>query len=127
MTNVNNDTNTWVKNLFAIVDQGTPEELAQRFADDGVLRFGNAELVVGRDNIRESARQFRQSLAGLEHEVLWACRFDDTIMAELSVTYHRHDGQTLVLPCANAFELTADGLIERYQIYMDVAPVFAQG
>jgi ketosteroid isomerase-like protein len=126
MTTVAKDTNTWVKNLFAIVDNGTPEELAQYFADDGVLRFGNAEPVVGRENIREASRQFRLSLAGLEHEVLSAWRFDDTIMTELSVTYHRHDGQTLVLPCANAFDLTADGLIARYQIYMDIAPVFTE-
>jgi len=125
MTTVENDTNTWVKNLFAIVDNGTPEELAQYFAEDGVLRFGNAEPVQGRDNVREASRQFRQSLAGLQHEVLSAWRFDNTIMTELLVTYHRHDGQTLVLPCANAFDLTADGLIERYQIYMDIAPVFA--
>jgi ketosteroid isomerase-like protein len=127
MTTVAKDTNTWVKHLFTIVDHGTPEELAQYFADDGVLRFGNAEPVVGRENIREASRQFRLSLAGLEHEVLSAWRFDDTIMTELSVTYHRHDGQTLLLPCANAFDLTSDGLIARYQIYMDIAPVFAEG
>ena len=125
MTTVEKDTYTWVKKLFAIVDHGTPEELAQYFADDGVLRFGNADPVVGREDIRETSRQFRQSLAGLAHEVLSAWRFEDTIMTELSVTYHRHDGQTLTLPCANAFDLTADGLIARYQIYMDIAPVFA--
>jgi len=125
MTTVEKDTKTWVKNLFAIVDHGTPEELAQYFADDGILRFGNADPVVGRENIRETSRQFRRSLAGLEHEVLSAWRFEDTIMTELSVTYHRHDGQILTLPCANAFDLTVDGLIARYQIYMDIAPVFA--
>jgi hypothetical protein len=125
MTTIDSDVRTWVTNLFTIVDHGTPEELADSVAENAVLQFGNADPVVGRDNIRTASREFRQSLAGLQHQVEAAWRFGDTIMAELSVTYHRHDGQTITLPCANAFDLTADGLIQRYQIYMDIAPVFA--
>jgi len=30
-----------------------------------------------------------------------------------------------VLPCTNIFDLTGDGLISRYQIFMDMTPVFA--
>jgi hypothetical protein len=42
----------------------------------------------------------------------------------LRVTYERHDGRKVVLPCTNIFELTPDGLISRYQIFMDMSPVF---
>jgi ketosteroid isomerase-like protein len=126
MKTIDTDVHTWVKDLFAIVDDGTPEEFADRVTDDAVLKFGNADPVVGRDNIREASRSFRSSLAGLHHEIQSAWRVDDLVMAELAVTYRRHDGQVLTLPCANAFELAEDGLIRRYQIYMDIAPVFAE-
>ena len=116
---------TWAKALFAIVDDGTPEEFAALLTEDAVLRFGNADPVSGRDNIRQMSKEFRESLAGLHHDVLSAGRIGDTVMAELAVTYVRHDGQTVTLPCANAFDVTDDGLIKRYQIYMDIAPVFA--
>lgn len=121
----NDDVTTWVQNLFAVVDNGTPEQFAEYVTTDAVLRFGNGDPVVGRDDIREASREFRNSLAGLHHEVLSAGRIGDTVMAELAVTYNRHDGKTLTLPCANAFELDGDGLIRRYQIYMDIAPVFS--
>jgi ketosteroid isomerase-like protein len=125
MTALDNDVTTWVRNLFAVVDNGTPEQLAEYLTEDAVLRFGNGDPVAGRDNIREASREFQKSLGGLHHDVLSAGRIGDTVMVELAVTYHRHDGQTLTLPCANAFELDADGLIRRYQIYMDIAPVFS--
>jgi hypothetical protein len=81
--------------------------------------------VSGRDNIRQSSIECRASLAGLEHQVVRAWRVDDTIIAQLLVTYRCHDGTTLTLPCANIFDLNSDGLIRRYQIFMDVNPVFA--
>jgi len=37
----------------------------------------------------------------------------------------RHDGGKVVLPCANIFDLTDDGLISKYQVFMDMTPVFA--
>jgi hypothetical protein len=116
---------SWAADLFAIVDSGTPAEMASRMSPGGTLTFGNAEPVSGRESIQEVSAGFRASIVSLEHEILRAWRVDDTVMTELSVTYHRHDGQRVTVPCANIFDLDRDGLITSYQIFMDVNPVFA--
>jgi len=47
------------------------------------------------------------------------------VIAELRVTYVRHNGVKVVLPCTNIFDLSTDGLISKYQIFMNMTPVFA--
>ena len=47
-----------------------------------------------------------------------------TVVAELRVTYRRHNGAELTLPCCNIFRLR-ESLVDDYRIYMDVNPVFA--
>jgi hypothetical protein len=40
------------------------------------------------------------------------------------VTYTRHDGNTVVLPAVNILQIQ-DDLVTDYQIYVDLAPVYA--
>jgi ketosteroid isomerase-like protein len=115
----------WTRGVFALVDAGDADRLVERMTPDAVLRFGNADPIVGRSDIHRTSTEFYNSLASLSHEVVNAWRNGDMVFAELLVSYVRHDGGALTLPCANVFELAEDGLIARYQIYMDVAPVFA--
>jgi len=74
-----------------------------------------------------ASREFSASLAGLHHEIthLWETE-PGTLVAELLVTYRRHDGTELTLPCCNIFRLR-DGLVDDYRIYMDINPVTATG
>lgn len=115
----------WVQDIFTLVDAADSEALVERIAPDGIMRFGNAEAVSGHENILAGSRAFHSSLKAISHEVVNAVRLGNTILTELVVTYTRLDGQVLSLPCANVFELDENGLITRYQIFMDVAPVYA--
>jgi hypothetical protein len=63
----------------------------------------------------------------LSHEILSVWMVDEpepATICELKVTYQRHDGSQITLPCLNVFRLR-DGLIADYRIYMDINPVFA--
>jgi len=45
-------------------------------------------------------------VTSISHEVRGFGRADDTVITELRVTYVRHDGRKVVLPCTNIFDLT---------------------
>ena len=50
--------------------------------------------------------------------------FGDTTIVQIDVEYTRKDGKTVTVP--NADILTYDGdLVRDWQIYIDVAPVYA--
>jgi ketosteroid isomerase-like protein len=129
MTNVHtssSDVDQFIRELFAAVDAGDAERVG-RFVTDGVrFRFGSAEPLTGRAALAAASRQFSASMAGLHHAItdLWQPE-PGTVVAELQVTYRRHDGVELTLPCCNIFRLSNDGLVDDYRIYMDVNPVFA--
>jgi hypothetical protein len=119
------DPRGWAETLFQLVDRFDADALAARMAPDGVLISVNNDPVVGRDGMRAAVHAFEQAVTSISHQVLRAWRADDTVITELQVTYIRHDGRKVVLPCTNIFDLTDDGLISRYQIFMDMTPVFA--
>jgi hypothetical protein len=119
------DPRGWAETFFELVDRFDADAVAARMAADGVLISVNNDPVVGRDGMRGAVRAFEQGVTSISHEVLRAWRTNDTVIVELRVTYVRHDGRTVVLPCTNIFDLTDDGLISRYQIFMDMTPVFA--
>jgi len=129
MTNVHtssSDVDQFIRELFAAVDAGDAERVGS-FVTDGVrFWFGSAESLTGRAALVAASRQFSASIAGLNHEItdLWQPE-PGTVVAELRVTYRRHEGVELTLPCCNIFRLSSDGLVDDYRIYMDVNPVFA--
>jgi ketosteroid isomerase-like protein len=119
------DPRGWAETIFRLVDRFDADAMAARMAPDGVLISVNNDPVVGRDGMRAAVHAFEQAVTSISHQVLRAWRADDTVITELRVTYVRHDGRKVVLPCTNIFDLTDDGLISRYQIFMDMTPVFA--
>jgi ketosteroid isomerase-like protein len=119
------DPQAWAETLLKLLDRFDADGLAARMAPDGVLISINSDPIVGRNGMRDAVHGVEQGITSISHEVLRAWQADDTVITELRVTYLRHDGRTVVLPCTNIFDLTADGLISRYQIFMDMTPVFA--
>ena len=111
--------------LFAAVDTRDAEQVAEFVTDDVTFRFGSTDPIAGKRALIAASREFSASIAGIHHEVaqLWEPE-PGTVVVELRVTYRRHDGVELTLPCCNIFRLR-DGLIDDYRIYMDVNPVFA--
>ena len=86
--------------------------------------FGNAETVVGRDNVRDVWAGFCDGIAGVSHDVIEQFEHGPATIVESTVTYTRKDDSTISLPVVTIYRGDGD-LIEDYRIFMDVAPLFA--
>ncbi|MFJ8613583.1 nuclear transport factor 2 family protein [Streptomyces sp. NPDC093675] len=115
----------WAREFFALIDAGDGDSVAGRVAIDAVLTSGNGTPVVGRDSIRATLDAFHSSVTSISHDVVRAWRVDEAYIVELQITYVRTDGGTVVLPCVNILDVDDHGLITKYQIFMDISPVFA--
>lgn len=115
-----------IRELFTALDAGNIET-ALGFMTEGVkFRLGSADPTVGREGFAANATALAAIIASLSHEMLavWTTgEPDPAVICEMAVTYRRHDGAELTLPCANVFRLL-DGRIADYRIYTDINPVF---
>jgi ketosteroid isomerase-like protein len=119
------DARSFADEMFAVVDRLDADAFATYYAEDAVLRFGNAEPVRGRDAIRQTFADFFATLDGLRHDMQHHFYADDTHLAEAHVTYTRRDGSLVTVPAMSVFHRRPDGLIDSYRIYVDLAPLFA--
>jgi ketosteroid isomerase-like protein len=117
-----------VRELFAALDAGDIESALGSMTEDIAFRFGNADPVVGPAAIAALFTTMAGIIVSMSHglRAVWMTgEPDPAVICEMNVTYHRHDGSELTLPCANVFRLRG-GRIADYRIYMDVNPVFAK-
>lgn len=115
-----------VRDLFAARDAGDASRVLGLMTDDVRFRFGSAEPTVVRAAVAANATAMAGTVASLSHELLavWTVeKPEPAVLCEMAVTYQRHDGSRVTLPCVNVFRLR-DGRIADYRIYMDANPVF---
>src|SRR3954468_16979908 len=113
-----------VKEIFADIDSMNPDRFVENLTEDVVFRFGNGDPVVGRPAVREAVAGFYTTIAGMTHHLLKTYDVDDTTITQLDVEYERLDGKSVVTP--NVAVLVFDGdRVKNWQIYIDLAPVFA--
>ena len=124
-TSAPTDPRAFADGMFAVVDRLDADAFAAYYAEDAVLRFGNAEPVHGRDAIRQTYADFFATLDGLRHDMQHYHHTDDTHLAEALVTYTRQDGSLVTVPAMSVFHTRPDGLIDSYRIYVDLAPLYA--
>lgn len=86
------DPRAFADRIFAVVDRLDSDAFAAYYAEDAVLRFGNAEPVRGRDRIRQTYADFFATLDGPHHDMQHYFHTDDTHLAEAHATYTRKDG-----------------------------------
>src|SRR3954451_15055267 len=84
--------------LFADIDSMDPDAFAKHLAEDVSFRFGNADAVIGRENVRDTWAGFCDSIAGVSHEVIAQWDTGDATVVESTVTYTRQDDSTISLP-----------------------------
>ena len=113
-----------VASIFADIDAFDPDKFVAHLTSDARFRFGNADPVTGRAAVREAVAGFFSTIDGLTHHILNSWDSGDTTIVQIDVEYKRKDGKTVTTP--NADILVFDGgLVCDWQIYIDVAPVFA--
>ncbi|MFC8662270.1 nuclear transport factor 2 family protein [Streptomyces sp. NPDC057199] len=113
-----------VQAVFADIDAQDLNKFVAHLTEDVVFRFANAEPVIGRTAVAEAVRGFFGTIDGLSHQLLGSWDAGDVKVVQADVTYRRKDGTSVTVP--NADILTYDGdLVSRWQIYIDLAPVYA--
>ena len=119
------DENT-VRQLFAALDSGDIASALSLMTEDVAFRFGSAEPTIGKAAIANNAAAMATVVESLSHQLdaVWTVEQPQSAMlCEMAVTYRRHDGSQITLPCFNVFRLQR-GRVADYRIYMDVNPVF---
>ena len=110
--------------VFADIDAFDPERFVGHLAQDARFRFANADPVTGRDAIRQAVTGFFATIDGLTHHVLHVWEHGDTVVVQTEVEYLRKDGVSVTVP--NMDVLIYEGeLVSDWQVYIDVAPVYA--
>jgi hypothetical protein len=112
-----------IENLFNTIDEMDAKRFAEFLTEDGVFKFGNFPAAVGREAIITAVDNFFKSIKALKHKYINMWILPDTIFYRGEVTYTRHDGSTITLPYFNVFGIDGE-LIEDYQIYMDINPLY---
>jgi ketosteroid isomerase-like protein len=110
--------------VFADVDRMDATAFASHLAEDCVLRFANADEVVGRDAIQVAIAGFFSTIKGLSHHIVEQWDVDGTTIVQLEVTYTRTDDRQVTLPAITIYRRGAE-LIDEYRIYIDLAPIYA--
>lgn len=117
----------WVSDFFADVDTVRIDRLEGWFADDIDLRFSNNPAVIGKQPALDVLRDFYTTITGMRHEPLAIVGSGNEAAQQAIVTYTRPDGRDVPLPVSSYLRQTTDGRIDRLWIYIDIAPLFAEG
>ncbi|MEV3927410.1 nuclear transport factor 2 family protein [Actinomadura coerulea] len=115
----------WIERFISAVDTLDLDRILPFFAESATFTYGNNPPMVGVEGIHGGLQPFHDSIAGISH-IVRNCfpSGPNVIVGEFVVTYTRLDGRSVTLPAVGVYEL-ADGLIQTYRVYADVAPVFA--
>ena len=110
--------------IFADIDSFDPDKFVAHLTEDVTFRFANGEPVVGQANVRDAVAGFFSTIDGLTHHFLNTWDAGDVSVAQIDVEYVRKDGKHVTVPNADILVFTGD-LVSNWQIYIDLAPVFA--
>jgi SnoaL-like domain len=114
----------WHEEFYAAVDGMDAAVMAAWLTADTTVRFGNQELIRGRDAVMVSLSDFWGQLVEMKHEFVNVVESGQLTFVESVVTYMRLDGRRIKLPSATA--ILRDGqLVAAQRIYADMQPLFA--
>jgi ketosteroid isomerase-like protein len=111
--------------IFATIDSMEPDAIAEFYAEDARVVFGNAEPLVGREAIVAGIQAFSSTIDGLRHRIINQWYVGADTVAETEVTYRRLDGKSVSVPVVSIWHAREDGLIDDYRVFFDLAPVYA--
>lgn len=103
----------WLEQYFADVDAMRLEAFVAHHAPAARVVFGNNPAAVGLDAIRGAIGGFWDTIAGLSHGFRNVWEEGPVAIVESAVTYHRKDGESVVLPCVSIVQRDASSSSRR--------------
>jgi ketosteroid isomerase-like protein len=113
-----------VLDLFRAIDSGDIDGLLAYMAPEATQRIANQEPRRGHEEIRAAHEAFYSAVDGLTHEITGLWEWDGTVVIRINATYARLDGLEVTVPAVTMFR-ESNGLIVEYEVFVDMAPVFA--
>jgi hypothetical protein len=113
----------WMDDLFSTLDKMDANGFASYLTDDALFKFGNADPVNGKTNIRDAVAGFLSSIAGFSHKLVGKWQVGDRVFLQGEVTYIRKDKSKLTVPFFNLFKMKGN-LIQEYLIYIDNSQLY---
>jgi hypothetical protein len=110
--------------IFADIDAMDAGKFISRLTPDVRFRFANADPAIGPAAVKEGVEAFWATIDGLTHHILNSWDFGETTIVQIDVEYRRKDGKSVTTPNADIL-VFQDDLVSDWQIYIDVAPVYA--
>ena len=120
-----NDTKNWIEKIGKTIDAKDAKAFSEYMIEDGSFRFGNQPEVTGRKAIEDYVAAFFKMIKASEHEIINCWDNKDHIIWEGRVTYTRLDNKKVSVNFTNIFYIK-NGLIDKYNIYIDNTPLFAE-
>lgn len=115
----------WINKLVNDIDRMEGEKFASYFHEDGVFKFGVFPESKGRKDIADGVNLFFASINALSHKLVTYVAKDNYIIWEGVVTYTRKDMSTVQIDFCNFLHMR-DGLIERFNVYIDMTKLYQQ-
>lgn len=119
------DTKSWLDKIGKTIDSKDAKGFADYITEGGSFRFGNQPEVTGRKAIEDYVAAFFGMIGSSVHEIVNHWDNGDHVIWEGKVTYTRLDGRVVPVNFTNIFYMNGD-LIEKYNIYIDNTPLFAE-
>ena len=110
--------------IFAAIDAMDADKFNSYLTADVRFRFANADPAIGHAAVKEGVEAFWATIDGLTHHILNSWDFGETTIVQIDVEYRRKDGKSVTTPNADILVFEND-LVKDWQIYIDVAPVYA--
>ena len=114
----------WVLDLLKSVDDNDSNKFVSYLTDDCTFKFGNADAVVGKANVKAAVEGFFGSIKGLKHSNIETISSGDYVATPGMVTYTRHNDSTLSVNFCNVFKMKGDK-IQYYNIYIDISQLYS--
>ncbi|XWK85996.1 MAG: nuclear transport factor 2 family protein [Phormidium sp.] len=113
------------KSLMASVESNNVDKYLSYFTEDSAYIIGNNPPIIGKQAINDFALPIMVNFSKVYHEVhdMWLLG-EDTVVAELDVTYLRKDGKMFKFPCMNIIRFQ-DKKVREYQAFIDANPAFS--
>lgn len=119
------DRKEWLEKVGDIIDAKDSNGFANLLTEDGVFKFGNADEVKGRKNVADYVGSFFNMIGSSKHKVINFWEQGENVIWQGEVLYTRLDGKKVNVNFCNVFYMKGD-LIDKYLIYIDNTPLFAE-